>query len=77
MTYSLGITGSRAFPNPNPISNLTLSDANATAGAQANATMRGTHFLCKGPNGAEAFYQIDAERSIPGYAPILIPVGRS
>lgn len=76
MTYSLSITGSRAYPNPNPISNLTLSDVNATAGAQANAVMRNTDILCKGPDGRELYYRIDAERSIPGQAPILLPVGR-
>lgn len=77
MTYSLGITGVRAYPNPNPIENLKLSDDSARLGSQQQAMARNTSFLCKGPDGRELYYRIDAERSIPGYAPILIPVGRS
>lgn len=76
MTYTLGITGVRA-DNPAQPQNLTLSDANARAGNQANAMQAGTHFLCKGPDGAERYYRIDAERSIPGQTPVLIPTGRS
>lgn len=73
MTYSLAITGVRASPSL-PAS-YTLSDANARTGNQANAMQNGTAILCKGPDGAEAYYKIDAERSLPGYPPVLLPVG--
>lgn len=73
MTYSLAITGVRASP-PLPVV-YTLSDANARAGNQANAMQNGTNILCKGPDGAERYYRIDAERSLPGYPPVLLPVG--
>lgn len=74
MTYSLGITGARA-DNPPQILNNTLSDANARAGSQAAAMRLGTAFLCKGPDGAERYYTIDASRSIPGVSTVLLPVG--
>lgn len=74
MTYSLGVTGVRA-DNPPQIKNLTVSDPQAVLGGQANAMMRGTHFLCKRPDGSERYYMIDAERSVPGQPPVLIPTG--
>lgn len=74
MTYSLGITGARA-DNPPQILNTTLSDANARSGNLAAAMQLGTAFLCKGPDGAERYYQVDAERSIPGVTTVLRAVG--
>lgn len=74
MTYSLGITGARA-DNPPQILNTTLSDANARSGSLANAMQNGTAFLCKGPDGAERYYTIDAERSVPGLTTVLRAVG--
>lgn len=74
MTYSLGITGARA-DNPPQILNTTLSDANARNGNLANAMQNRTAFLCKGPDGAERYYTIDAERSIPGVSTVLRAVG--
>ena len=76
MTYSLSVKGVRADSAQQP-QTLTLSDDNARAASQQLAMRLGTQFLCKGPDGAERYYQIDAERSIPGYAPILLPVGSS
>jgi len=74
VTYSLAVTGARA-DNPPQILNNTLSDANARAGNQANAMQNGTAFLCKGPDGAERYYTIDASRSIPGVSVVLQAVG--
>lgn len=75
MTYSLAIKGARAV-NPPQIQNVTVSDPQGVAGGQALAAQQGLHFLCKGPDGFESFYRIDAERSIPGQAPILVATGR-
>ena len=75
MTYSLGVKGVRAGNYAQP-QTLTVSDEQAVAGGQSLAMQNGTHFLCKGPDGREAYYRIDAERSIPGQTPVLIPTGR-
>lgn len=74
MTYSLAIKGVRA-DNPPQIQNLTVSDLQGTAGGQALAMQQGTHFLCKRADGSERLFRIDAERSIPGQAPVLVAVG--
>lgn len=74
MTYSLAIKGVRA-DNPPQVQNLTVSDPQGVAGGQAQAMQLGTAFLCKGPDGAERYYTIDAERSIPGLTPVLRAVG--
>lgn len=74
MTYSLNVKGVRA-DNPPQVQNLTVSDPQAVPGGQANAMMRNTRFLVKRPDGSERYYVIDAERSIPGLPPVLIPVG--
>lgn len=75
MTYSLAIKGARAS-NPPQIQNVTVSDPQAVAGGQALAMQLNTHFLCKGPDGFESYYRIDAERSIPGLPPVLVATGR-
>ena len=74
MTYSLTVKGVRA-DNPAQPQTLTLSDANARLGSQQLSMQLGTEFLCKGQDGVERYYRIDAERSIPGYAPVLLPTG--
>jgi hypothetical protein len=73
MTYSLSITGIRD-DSMFTAKNLTLSDANAQAGSQQNAMQLGASFLVKGPDGSQALYQLDAERSTPGN-PVLRAVG--
>ena len=70
MTYSLAVKGVGAH-NPALPQTLTLSDANAVLGSQQNAMSLGTAFLCKRPDGSERLYVIDAERSIPGYPPVM------
>lgn len=74
MTYSLNVKGVRA-DNPPQIQNITVSDPQAVAGGQALAMQLQTEFLCQRPDGSQRFYRIDAERSIPGQAPVLIAVG--
>jgi hypothetical protein len=72
MTYSLSITGD--VVGPFAATEVTLSDANAQTGSQANACQLGTSFLCKNPDGSQTLYTIDAERSIPGQEIVLKPV---
>lgn len=74
MSYSLAITGMSANQTDSVSELLTLSDAQATPGGMANAMQNGTQFLCKGPDGSQAFYRLDAERSTPS-VPVLIAVG--
>ena len=73
MTYSLAFTGLRA-DLPSTITNIKLSDTQGRAGQQAAAMANGTQVLCKGPDGAEAYYVIDAERSLPGGPVFLLKV---
>ena len=72
MTYSLSVTGVDATQR-GTLALLTLADANARSGAQQLAMAQGTQFLCKGPDGAERIYRLDAERSTPS-VPILVRV---
>lgn len=75
MTYSLGITGARADNFAQPL-NQVISDSSARfPGAQQRAMMHGRAMLCRGPDGVESYYVIDAERSIPGVSLVLLPVG--
>ena len=53
----------------------TVNDLQAPVGAQQLAMSDGLQFLVKGPDGAQRLYVFDAERSIPGQPPILVPVG--
>lgn len=75
MTYSLAITGVSANQTMGTAKPYTLSDAQAiTTGAMQQAMSQGTQFLCKGPDGAQKLYRLDAERSTPS-VPVLVPVG--
>jgi hypothetical protein len=66
MTYSLSITGASADQHLD-VKNVTVGDAAAgQVGSQLNAMQTGLSFLCKGPDGAQAYYRIDAERSATG-----------
>lgn len=71
-TYSLAITGSLA-DSPWVTEPYTLDDAFARPGDMANAMQTGSQFLCKGPDGAQAWYTLDAERSTPD-RPVLLKV---
>jgi len=66
MTYSLANLGiSSALTNS--VSELvTVDDAAAGQfGSSQNAMQTGAAFLCLQPDGSQALYQIDAERSTP------------
>jgi hypothetical protein len=67
---SLGLSAGGLFA----VKNLTLSDAQASAGGQANAMQNGTAFLCKNPDGSQSYYKLDAERSTSTYR-VLVPLG--
>jgi hypothetical protein len=71
-TYSLAISGVGAH-NPFVPKTLTISDPNAQAGSQQSDMRTGTAFLCKGPDGSERYYRLDAERSTPAN-PVLLRV---
>lgn len=82
MTYSLANTGATVNPqgriadNPTDVENLQVSDNVINSpGAEQNAMMLGTPFLCKGPDGGQAYYVYDAERSVPGSLRYLRRVG--
>ena len=72
-TYSIGLTGALAENPARPL-NQTVDDAVATPGAMASAMSLRTPFLAKGPDGAQAWYRYDAERSLPGGPRILLKV---
>ena len=50
---------------------LTVNDAQAPVGAQQNAMQNGLWFLAKNADGSSSWYTFDAERSVPGYPPVL------
>lgn len=64
MTYSLAVKGAPAQNAQAPLSQ-TVDDSVARYGGAQNAMMLGTPFLCQGPDGAQAYYTYDAERSNP------------
>lgn len=75
MTYSIATTGFRA-ESPSNAQPLIMDDlAAGRAGAQAASMANGTQFLCKGPDGAQRYYTIDASRSRPGGPVYLLAVG--
>lgn len=65
MTYSVGFKGIAADAAVSGSKNIVLSDTQAQPGGQQAAMSNGLEFLCKGPDGAQALYTIDAERSNP------------
>lgn len=72
-TYSLALTGLRA-DSQFTAKPLTIPDSSARDGAgMARAAMLGTQLLCKGPDGSQAWYTLDAERSTPAN-PVLLKV---
>jgi hypothetical protein len=82
MTFSLGLTGISANQRNSLNAELSVSDLDIGGTQTGNYApslqsemSRGTAILCKGPDGLLAYYTIDAERSIPGYPPIMRPLG--
>lgn len=75
MTYSLAATGLNAN-SPFTAQPLTMDDAAAgRAGDQALAMATNGQVLCKGPDGQQRYYTIDASRSRPGGPVYLLAVG--
>jgi len=72
-TYSLSLAGAPA-DNPTRPQSLDVDDAYATPGGMSGAMANGTPFLCRGPDGQEAYYKYDAERSLPGGPRVLLKV---
>ena len=70
MTYSIGTTGAPADNRYQPTS-LTVDDTVATTGNQQRAMLTGESFLCQGPDGGQALYVYDTERSVPGERRVL------
>ena len=64
-TYSLAATGRRANP-PFVINNLKIGDSAGLAGSQQLAMAANSQILCQKPDVSQAWYTIDAERSLPG-----------
>lgn len=79
-TYSLNSTGYRADNYISTIKQLDVPDTNlsgngsGTAGGAALTMQTGDLVLCKGPDGGQHWYKIDAERSTPT-VPVLLFVG--
>lgn len=71
MTYSVSLTGVPADYTPNQPAVLTVSDSVATVGSEQMAMQLNSQFLCKGPDGGQALYTYDAERSVPGRTLVL------
>lgn len=79
-TYSLGTTGLRAdtqfttenikMPDSACQGNSASSAGNNRFGALAITMQNGAQMLCKNPDGSQAWYTLDAERSTPS-VPIL------
>lgn len=65
MTYSLGATG-HAADALFGVDNVKIGDAAGLAGTQQGAMSQNTPVMCKRPDGSQAWFTIDAERSLPG-----------
>ncbi len=72
-TYSLAVTGVASDEFGAFVSDITLPDASATAGGQANAAHTGAQMLCKNTDGSQSWYVYDTDLSRPG-KPVLRPV---
>ena len=72
-TYSLAATGQRA-DQQFAVSALKVSDAAGTNGLQQSGMAANSQVMCKGPDGAQRLYTIDASRSTPGNL-VMLAVG--
>ena len=79
-TFSQSLTGINAGTRYTPLT-ISIGDTDSAGDVQYNnvpnmqQNMRDNDYvLCKGPDGAQAWYRYDAERSIPGVSIIMIPV---
>ena len=64
-TYTLAATG-RAADSTFSVANIKIPDNYGLTGAAAGAMQSNTQLLCKRPDGTQAYYTIDAERTTPG-----------
>jgi len=64
-TYSLAATGRRA-DSPFALNNIKIGDSAGLAGSQQLAMSDNSQILCQRPDGSQAWFTIDAERSLPG-----------
>ena len=76
-TYSIGTTGLIPGQSTNLLYDLPDTDLSgnvcATPGGLQGVAQTGDIMLCKGPDGAQAFYRLDTERSTPAI-PVLLKV---
>jgi hypothetical protein len=80
-TYSQGITGIDANACYNTPATIQVGDKDLagdavgiSAAAQAGEMASNDYILCMQPDGSQAYYRIDAERSIPGVSLVMIKV---
>jgi len=82
-TYSQSLTGIDAGARYNAPATIRIGDLDAAGnalnskldiGAQQGSMQRGNQILCMRPDGSQAYFRIDAERSIPGVSLVLIAV---
>ena len=72
-TYSVGTKGLNAN-SPFTPKLLKLPDSACAIGSQQAAMATNTQVLVKGPDGSQAWYTLDSERSTPAN-PVLLKVG--
>jgi len=70
-TYSLSNTGCLAENAQQPLVYKVPDQVSNSVGAEQQAMQLGTQFLAKGPDGSQAYFIFDAERSIPGVRRVL------
>ncbi len=64
-TYSLATVGRNAN-SPFTVTPISLPDSAGRLGSEALAMRNNSQLLCKKPDGSQAWFTIDAERSTPG-----------
>jgi hypothetical protein len=71
-TYSLSITGVPGHNPFQPTKQVTLPDnVGISSGSEQNTMQTGAQFLCKMPDGSQAWHVFDESRCIPGVLRVL------
>lgn len=80
-TYSQSVTGINAGARYGASVTIAVGDTdiagnaiNGQARSWQGPMSRNDYILCKNPDGSQSYYQIDAERSIPGVSLVMRPV---